>query len=293
MAMENMRNPPLGHDIIEISDDEEDDNVVDLGSPPRQDRHLFEEDEVGYGDLDNDDLMLGFADIFNHDEPQRGFLPNLPQLDQARRPGRIPNQDPIADPDLSLDRQQGQKRPRRDGSSPEHPPLRAAKRLIIVDSPPQRIQQQAAAQQGFFGLGQDIPMFEPNFGDGQNGFMPIVNGLPAAPVPAAPAAPAAPKVEEDTEQQCLLGVLAIFPDVSPDYVNNLWRTKLECRTVEAMINFILQEGDEGRPYTKVVKELPAAKLKKKKQSLEIANNEEARYSAANRETEGYDYQKEW
>ena len=288
MAMENMRNPPLGHDIIEISDDEEDDNVIELGTPPRQNRQLFEKDEVDYGDLDNDDLMLGFADIFNHDEPQRGFLPNLPQLDQARRPGRISNY-PLADPALSLDRQQGQKRQRRDDGSPEHPPARAAKRPIIVDSPPKRNQQQAVAQQGFFGLGQDIPMFEPNFGDGQNGFKPIVNGVPAAPVLAAPAAP---KVEEVTEEQCLLGVLALFPDVSPGYVTNLWRMKPERRTVEAMINFILQEGDEGRQYAKVVKEAPAAKLKKK-QSLEKANNEEARYSAANRETEEYDYQKEW
>lgn len=289
MAMENMRNPPLGHDIIEISDDEGDDNVIDLGTPPRQNRPLFENDEVDYADLKDDDPMLGFADIFNHDEPQRGFLPNLPPLDQARRPKRIPNQDPLVGPALLPDRQQGQKRQRRDDSSPEHPPARAAKRPIIVDSPPQRIQQQAAAQQGFSGLGQDIPMFEPNFGDGQNGFMPIVNGVPAAPVPAAPAAP---KVEEVTEEQCLLGVLAIFPDVSPDYVTNLWRTRPERRTVEAMINIILQEGDEGRPYTKVVKEAPAAKLKKK-QSLENANNMEARYSGANREAEDYGYQKEW
>lgn len=279
--MENMRNPPLGHDIIEISDDEEDDNVIDLGTPPRQNRQLFEDVEVDYADLDGDNPMLGFADIFNHDEPQRGFLPNLPPLDQARRPGSIPNQDPLAGPALSPDRQQGQKRQRRDDSSPEHPPARAAKRPIIIDSPPQRIQQQAAAQQGFSGLGQDIPMFESKFGDGQNGFMPIVSGVPAAP-----------KVEEVTEEQCLLGVLALFPDVSPNYVTNLWRTKPEHRTVEAMIIVILQEGDEGRPYTKVVKEAPAAKLKKK-QSLEKANNEEARYSAANRETEDYNYQKEW
>lgn len=285
MAMENMRNPPLGHAIIEISDDEKDDNVIDLGTPPRQNRQLFEDDEVD-ADLVDDDPMLGFADIFNHDEPQRGFLPNFPPPDQARRPGRIPNQDPLGGPTLSPDRQQGQKRQRRDSSSPEHPPERAAKRPIIVDSLPQRIQQQVAAQQGFFGLGQDIPMFEPNFGDGQNVFIPIANGLPAAPIQAAPT------IEEVTEVQCLLGVLALFPDVSPDYVTNLWRTKPERRTVEAMINFILQEGDEGRPYTKVVKEAPAAKLKKK-QSLEKANNEEARYSAANRETEDYDYQKEW
>ena len=59
MAMENMRNPPLGHDIIEISDDEEDNNVIDLGTPPRQNRQLLAEDEVDYGDLNNDDLMLG------------------------------------------------------------------------------------------------------------------------------------------------------------------------------------------------------------------------------------------
>lgn len=289
MAMENMRNPPLGHDIIEISDDEEDDDVIDLGTPPRQNRQLFEEDEVDYRDLDVDGPMLGFADIFNHDESQRGFLPNLPQRDQARHPRRIPNQDLLPDPALSPDRQQGQKRQRGDGSSPEHPPARAAKRPIIVNSPPQRIQQQAAAQQGLYGLGQEIPMFERNFGGGQNGFMPIVDGVPTAPVPAPPPAP---RVEGVTEEQCLLGVLALFPDVSPDYVTNLWRTNPERRTVEAMINFILQEGDEGRPYTKVVKEAPAAKLKKKRR-LEKANNEVAKYSAANRETEDYDYQKEW
>lgn len=289
MAMENMRNPPLGHDIIEISDDEEYDNVIDLGTPPRQNRQLFRDDQVDYANLNDDDPMLGFADIFNHDELQRGFLPILPLLDQARRPGRIRNQDPLVGPALSPGRQQGQKRQRRDDGSPDHPQARAAKRPIIVDSPPQRIQQQAAAQQDFFLLGQDIPMFGPNFGDGQNGFMPNVNGLPTAPVSAALAAPT---LDEVTQEQCLLGVLALFPDVSPDYVANLWHTKPELRTAETMINFILQEGDEGRPYTKVVKEAPAAKLKKK-QSLEKANNEEARYSAAHRETENYEYQKEW
>lgn len=287
--MENMHNPPLGHDIIEISDDEEYDNVIDLGTPPRQNRQLFKDDEADYANLDDDDPMLGFADIFNHDEPQRGFLPILPLLDQARRPGRIRNQDPLAGPALPPGHQQGQKRQRRDDGSPEYPPARAAKRPIIVDGPPHRIQQQAPAQQDFFPLGQNIPMFEPNFVDGQNGFMPIVNGVPAVPVSAAPPAPT---LEEVTEEQCLLGVLALFPDVSPDYVANLWRTKPELRTAEAMINFILQEGDEGRPYTKAVKEAPAATLKKK-QGLENANNEEARYSAAHRVTEDYNYQKEW
>lgn len=290
MAMDNMRNRPLGHDIVEISDDDDDDDVMEVAAiPPRQIRQPRRNNNLAPANIDSEGDSPMPDGRPRSDEPQLGFPPNpprvLPQPDPNRRAVpivRIPRYDPFSEPTPSPNRQQGFKRQRSKSPLGRLP----AKRHLLVDGQPALYPNLEADRPNWLGRERDREMFEADLRRGQFG-EPLAAAW-SPPEATDDGTATAADIPGFSKEACLQGLLALFPDISPDYVSDLWQTKPDHRSVEGLVNLILQEIDAGRPYAKIQKEVPAIKLKQK-QAPDNENYPDKKYLAKNRLREDFRY----
>lgn len=285
MAMDNMRGRPLRHEIIEISDDsgDDDDDIFEVAAPPRHigQRRRDENPAPINWDSDSDSPMQDY--LPRNDQRQLGFLPYPPQPDPAARfvpVVQIPPYNPfaglfVANP--SPVRQQGFKRKRSVsplGRLPEKRPEVGDREIPFFPN---------NQRQERLGREQERRMFEPNVPDAGYG-----EPLLAVPISDAPLANNAPGFSKDS---CLKEILVIFPDMSLEHFSALWDTKPEHRSVEGLVNLIMQDQDAGRPYPKIANVAPAIKLKQK-QASDNGNYLAKRYLAKDRPSGDYQYKSE-
>lgn len=296
MAMDNRRRRPPGHEIIVISDDsEDDDDVVDVAIfPPKhigQPRRDDNPDPIHW-DSDGDSSMQDY--VPRNDQRQLEFLPAPPRALPQPDPGapivpvvQIPPYDPFADPFVanpSPVRQQGLKRKRSVSPLDRLPEKRAGvgdrePAFFPINLPQERL-----------GRERERRMFKANVPE--DGFgEPLLAG-PFSDAPSANnAAAAAAESPRCSRDGCLREILAMFPDMSPEHVSALWDTKQEHRSIEGLVDLIIQDLDAGRLYPKIVKVAPAIRLKQK-QASDNGNDPAKRYLARNRPSEEQLYKSE-
>ena len=62
--------------------------------------------------------------------------------------------------------------------------------------------------------------------------------------------------------QCVEAIQELFEGIQPEHVQNLWKSKVALRDPQAILNHLLNEEDEGRPWPKVEKAKVSAKRKR-------------------------------